>query len=118
MTDRKEQLYTILFDVLNELTEHDSSEIIFDRIVEDFAMSAEYHMGQADTFSSMLNTFRHENPAETIPEATLEVEMPPMPSVEDIYGGMSDINRQYMLEDRDNLLEFMQNVQFPGKLDS
>ena len=72
MTDRKEQLYAILFDVLSELTEHESSELIFDRIVEDFAMSAEYHMGQATTFTEMLNTFRHENPIETIPDGSEE----------------------------------------------
>lgn len=117
-SDYKETLYINLFNVLDELTEHESPEVIFDRIVEEFAMSAEHHMGKADTFSSMLNTFRHNNPMETIPDEVEEVEVPTTLSVEDLYGGVSDINRQYMLADRDNLLEFMQNVRFPDKLDS
>ena len=103
--DRKEQLYRILFDVLGELTEHESPELIFDRIVEDFASSAEYHMGQADTFKCMLDTFRHDNPVETIPEDTIILP-----------DGISDINRQYMLEDLDIAevtQEFMKNLSDP-----
>ena len=34
---RAEQLYEMLFDVLDELTEHDTADAIFDRIVENFA---------------------------------------------------------------------------------
>ncbi len=108
--DYKETLYINLFNVLRELTEHESPEVIFDRIVEDFAMSAEYHMGQADTFKSMLDTFRHDNPAETIPE--IDVTEPKV-VIEDLYGGMTDINKQYMLEDRDKLMDFLN-----GKLDN
>ncbi len=108
--DYKETLYINLFNVLRELTEHESPEVIFDRIVEDFAMSAEYHMGQADTFKSMLDTFRHDNPVETVPDA------PTPPTMEDLYGGVSDINRQYMLEDRNNLMEFLKSANFPDTI--
>ena len=103
----KETLYINLFNVLRELTEHESPEVIFDRIVEDFAMSAEYHMGQADTFKSMLDTFRHDNPAETIPEVKVT---DPKVVIEDLYGGMTDINKQYMLEDRDKLMDFLKGM--------
>jgi len=111
--DRKEQLFTILFDVLNELAEHEEPEVIFDRIVDDFAFNAEYHMGKADTFKSMLDVFRHDNPAETIPHD----EIPDFPSLEEMYGGISDINREYLLGDRDKFMEFMKNVNFSDPTD-
>ena len=107
--DRKEQLYAILFDVLGELTEHESPELIFDRIVGDFAYSAEYHMGQADTFKSMLDTFRHDNPTETVPNTV-------SPGDEDLFGGVDDINRHYMLEDQDKLMEFIRTANFSDPL--
>lgn len=122
MTDYKEQLYTNLFGILQELTEHDSPEVIFDRIVDDFACSVEYHSEQADVFTEMLNTFRHNNPMETIPE-DVDEEMdfsvtanPPLP--EELYGGINDINKTYLLEDRDNLLNFIKKVNFPTDLNS
>ncbi len=105
--DYKETLYINLFNVLAELTEYESSEAIFDRIVEDFAMSAEHHMGKADTFKSMLDTFRHDNPADTIPEIKVTN---PKPTLEDLYGGITDVNKQYMLEDRDNLMDFLNGM--------
>ena len=120
MEGRKEQLYTLLFDCLNELTEHEPAEEIFDRIVDEFATQVEYHTTQVDTFSHMLSTFRHNNPMETIPEddeLDLSVTANP-PRPEELYGGMSDINKAYLLEDRDNLLDFIKNIHFPDKLDS
>lgn len=135
--ERKEQLFDMLFDVLSELTEHESPDIIFDRIVEDFAYQAEYYMGQAQTFTSMLDTFRHELPEDYVPDADADAALdeildattpvslddldfsvttnPPRP--EELYGGISDINRQYMLEDRDNLMEFLKSAHFPDRLD-
>ena len=109
--DYKETLYINLFNVLNELTEHESPEVIFDRIVEDFAMCAEHHMGKANTFKSMLDTFRHDNPAETVPEA------PTPPDYLDLYDGVSDLNRQYMLEDRDQLMDFLKSANFPDTIE-
>ena len=111
--DRKEQLYDMLFDVLSELTEHEGAEIIFDRIVDNFAAMIEYHTAQTDTFSSMLNTFRHSNPSETIPEDVVDSTHN---VYEEMYGGISDINRQYMLEDRDNLMEFLKTAHFPDTI--
>ena len=125
METRVEQLFDRLFNVLDELSELESSEIIFDSIVDHLAEQTEYHMGQADTFKSMLDTFRHDNPAETVPERTVldQLEDAMQNQVaesryEELYGGMNDINRQYMLEDRDNLMEFLRNAHFPDKLDS
>jgi len=106
---RKEELFTILFEVLGELTEHESPDVIFDRIVEDFALSAEYHMGQADTFKSMLDTFRHVNPADIIPESFSTPDL----TEESVLSTVSDIDREYLLQDRDNLLDFIRNVNFP-----
>ena len=118
---RSEQLYMILIDTLNELAELESPEIIFDYIVDNFAAEAEYHMGQANTYKAMLDTFRHDRPDETIPEAaepTWSVDLTAPPNIEDLYGGVNDINRQYMLEDRDNLMEFLKNAHFPDTLGS
>ena len=115
---RKEHLFQLLFDAIDELSELESSEVIFDTIVDHLAEQTEYHMGQANAFKGMLDTFRHDNPAETLPEEPdfSITTNPPRP--EELYGGISDINRQYMLEDRDNLMEFLKNAHFPGTLDS
>ncbi len=107
--DYKETLYASLFSVLGELTEYESPELIFDRIVEDFAASAEYHMGQADTFKCMLDTFRHDNPTETVPDTV-------SPEVDDLFGGVDDINRHYMLEDQDKLMDFIRSANFSDTL--
>ena len=122
---RTEELYMILTDTLNELAELESPEVIFDFIVDNFASEAEYHLGQANTFKGMLDAFRHDNPAETIPHGDLDAvdrvmedTTANLPTEEEIFGGMSDINKQYLLEDRDNLLNFLKNVHFPDKLDS
>ena len=47
---RSEQLFEMLFDVIDELTEHETSDVIFDTIVDHLALETEYHMGQVDTF--------------------------------------------------------------------
>jgi len=72
----------------------------------------------------MLNTFRHELPEDFVPDAEADVALDEIleattpPTEEELFGGVSDINRQYMLEDRDNLLEFLKSAHFPDKLDS
>ena len=116
--DYKETLYINLFNVLNELTEYESAEAIFDRIVEDFAMSAEYHMGKADAFKCMLDTFRHDNPVDTVPDTTpREVRYGTVsPNAEDLFGGVDDINRHYMLEDQDKLMDFIRTANFSDPL--
>ena len=112
---RTEQLYMTLIDTLNELAELESPEVIFDFVVDNFASEAEYHSGKANTFKGMLDAFRHDNPAETIPE---EPQAPSVPDAFDMFGGINDINRQYMLEDRDKLMEFLNSAHFPDTLDS
>ena len=124
--DYKETLYASLFSVLGELTEYESPELIFDRIVEDFAMSAEYHMGQADTFKCMLDTFRHDNPVNTVPDTVSpEVEETVKASMYDTLD-FSDINwqkilsnvdprkRHLMSADSDEFQTFLDNLHFPG----
>ena len=115
---RSEQLFMTLIDTLNELSELESPEVIFDYIVDNFAMEAEYHMNQANTFKGMLDTFRHENPTESIPEEPVSEKTINLPDPSELYGGVHDINRQYMLEDRDRLMEFLNSAHFPDTLDS
>jgi len=119
--DYKETLYINLFNVLSELTEHESPEVIFDRIVEDFAMSAEYHMGQANTFKSMLDTFRHDNPSNTVPDDVSDLALGDynltLLEPESMLGGVNPFDREQLLEDRDQLLKFMSSVSFPDLSD-
>jgi hypothetical protein len=114
--DYTETLYANLFNVLNELSEYESPELIFDRIVEDFAMSAEHHMSKADTFKSMLDTFRHDNPAETIPDTLEEVELQSPNDMRFAMNDLSEINRELLLEDRNNLMEFLKSANFPDTI--
>ncbi len=128
--DYKETLYINLFNILDELTEHETPEVIFDRIVEEFAMSAEHHMGKADTFSSMLNTFRHENPTETIPHTVSEDTEEPQSSMYDteepkplaeaellwdsILEQTDPRKRTLMSADSDAFKAFVDQMNFPG----
>lgn len=111
--DRKEQLYQILFGTLTELTEYETPELIFDRIVEDFAMTAEYHMGQADTFKCMLDTFRHDNPVDTVSDEVADLvgdpEQLPPDFLSVAMDGMSQFDRSELLADHDQLIKFMQS---------
>lgn len=114
--ERKEQLYRMLFDVLQELTEYDDSDSIFDAIVDDFAASAEYHMGQVETFNSMLNTFRHSNPVDTIPDEVPEADpyqRPRRPDWDKILGDLDDISKTYMSSDPNKLSEVFSHINFP-----
>ena len=111
---RTEHLFEILFDAIDELSELESSDVIFDTIVDHLAEQTEYHMGQADAFRGMLDTFRHDNPAETIPKTRSIIQSSPWGG----YGGINDINKQYMLEDRDRLMDFLRTAHFPDTLDS
>lgn len=127
MTSYKETLYLNLFNVLNELTEHETPEVIFDRIVEDFAMNAEYYMGKADTFNTMLNTFRHENPTETIPHTVSEEPQSSMYDTEEpeplaeadllwdsILEQSDPRKRTLMSADSDAFKAFIDQMNFPG----
>lgn len=116
--DHKEQLYVNLFNVLQELTEYDSPEVIFDRIVDDFAYSAEYHSDQADVFTEMLNTFRHNNPMETIPdtvEETVVDETDRPVNWEAIEANLSPAKLDLMSGGKDDFLDFIQSMHFPTK---
>ena len=109
--DYKETLYINLFNVLNELTEYESAEAIFDRIVEDFAMSTEYHMGKADAFKCMLDTFRHDNPIDTIPdEYSIDTDSL-WGTIED---QLSPVSKRVMSGNKDEFLEFIQTMKFPN----
>lgn len=121
-----EELFMILTDTLNELAELESAEVIFDYIVENFAAEAEYHMGQATTFTEMLNTFRHDNPSETVPEASEEAEdlMSFYASAEErpvnweaIEANLSPTNRELMSGNADEFLKTLKNIHFPGTID-
>ena len=116
--DYKETLYINLFNVLDELTEHEAPEAIFDRIVEDFAMTAEHHMGKANTFKSMLDTFRHDNPVNTVSDdIVLSDNDLTLDEAESMLSGVNPFDREQLLEDRDNLLKFMSSVSFPDTTD-
>ena len=64
-----ESLYENLFGTLKEITEYNTSDVIFDKIVDYFDLEVEAHREQVDTFTEMLNTFRHDNPIEKVPSA-------------------------------------------------
>lgn len=122
-----EELFMILTDTLNELAELESAEVIFDHIVDNFAMEAEYYMDQATTFTEMLNTFRHDNPSETIPEAPsaesedlmdfyASAEERPV-NWEAIEANLSPTNRELMSGNADEFLKTLKNIHFPGTID-
>ncbi len=117
MENRKEQLYTIMYDAISELTEHESAEDIFDNIVEYFALRVEEARTEVDTYTDMLNVFRKDNPVKDVPEAD-PYSRPARPDWDRAFGGLDDINKAYMPPNQHIWNEFLKNIKFSDNQDT
>ena len=117
MENRKEQLYTIMYDAISELTEHESAEDIFDNIVEYFALRVEEARTDVDTYTDMLNVFRKDNPVRDVPEAD-PYTRPARPDWDKAFGGLDDINKTYMPSNQHIWEEFLKNIKFTDNQDT
>lgn len=114
MESRKQQLYTIMYDAISELTEHESADDIFDNIVEYFALRVEEARNDVDTYTDMLNVFRKDNPVKDVPDA----DPYKRPTAEEVFGGMDDINRAYLPSNQHIWDEFLKNIKFSDNSDA
>ena len=100
--------YQNLYFSLDQLIESgEDADVVFDAIVDHLAYRAEEAQRKADGFRGLLNLTRNENPVETIPD-----NLPQRPDWEEIYGGMSDINKEFMSRSPDDFLEFIRDIKF------
>ena len=100
--------YQNLYFSLDQLIESgEDADVVFDAIVDHLAYRAEEAQRKADGFRGLLNLTRNENPVETIPDS-----LPQRPDWEEIYGGMSDINKEFMSRSPDDFLEFIRDIKF------
>ena len=100
--------YQNLYFSLDQLIESgEDADVVFDAIVDHLAYRAEQAQRKADGFRGLLNLTRNENPVETIPDS-----LPQRPDWEEIYGGMSDINKEFMSRSPDDFLEFIRDIKF------
>lgn len=120
--ERTEQLYAILFDSLDELSEIDSADDIFDKIVDYFALRVEQAREDVATFTDMLRTFRKDNPIDSIPNEVppadpidRTVSRPERPDWDVIFNDLSDINKAFLSSNENSVTDFLKNIQFPDK---
>ena len=112
--------YQNLYFALDQLIESgEDADVVFDAIIDHLAYRAEEAQRKAEGFRGLLNLTRNENPVETIPDALYDEdalgavhEAPAKPNWEDIYGGMSDINKQFMSRSPDDFLDFIRDIKF------
>lgn len=100
--------YQNLYFALDQLIESgEDADAVFDAIVDHLAYRAEEAQRKAEGFRGLLNLTRNENPVETIPD-----EVPQRPNWEEIYGGMNEINREFMSRSPDEFLDFIRDIKF------
>ena len=100
--------YQNLYFALDQLIESgEDADVVFDAIIDHLAYRAEEAQRKAEGFRGLLNLTRNENPVETIPD-----EVPQRPNWEEIYGGMNEINREFMSRSPDDFLEFIRDIKF------
>ena len=100
--------YQNLYFALDQLIESgEDADVVFDAIVDHLAYRAEEAQRKADGFRGLLNLTRNENPVETIPD-----EVPQRPNWEEIYGGMNEINKEFMSRSPDDFLDFIRDIKF------
>ena len=102
--------YQNLYFALDQLIESgEDADAVFDCIIDHLAYRAEEAQRKADGFRGLLNLTRNENPVETIPD-----EVPQRPNWEEIYGGMNEINKEFMSRSPDDFLDFIRDIKFNG----
>ena len=100
--------YQNLYFALDQLIESgEDADVVFDAIIDHLAYRAEEAQRKAEGFRGLLNLTRNENPVETIPD-----NVPQRPDWEEIYGGMNEINREFMSRSPDDFLEFIRDIKF------
>ena len=100
--------YQNLYFALDQLIDSgEDADVVFDAIVDHLAYRAEEAQRKADGFRGLLNLTRNENPVETIPD-----NVPQRPDWEEIYGGMSEINKEFMSRSPDDFLDFIRDIKF------
>ena len=100
--------YQNLYFALDKLIESgEDADVVFDAIIDHLAYRAEEAQRKAEGFRGLLNLTRNENPVETIPD-----NVPQRPDWEEIYGGMNEINREFMSRSPDDFLEFIRDIKF------
>ena len=100
--------YQNLYFSLDQLIESgEDADVVFDAIIDHLAYRAEEAQRKAEGFRGLLNLTRNENPVETIPD-----NVPQRPDWEEIYGGMSEINKEFMSRSPDDFLDFIRDIKF------
>ena len=100
--------YQNLYFALDQLIESgEDADVVFDAIIDHLAYRAEEAQRKAEGFRGLLNLTRNENPVETIPDG-----VPSRPDWEEIYGGMNEINKEFMSRSPDEFLDFIRDIKF------
>ena len=96
--------YQNLYFAIDQLIEGgEDADVIFDNIIDHLAYRAEDYQSKANSFKSLLDLTRNNDPVSSLPER---------PDWEEIYGGMSDINKTLMSGSPDDFLSFIRDMKF------
>ena len=96
--------YQNLFFSIDKLIESgEDADVMFDNIIDHLAYRAEDHQSKANGFSSLLNLTRNNDPQSTVPQR---------PDWEEIYDGMSQINKEFMSRSPNEFMQFVKDLDF------
>lgn len=127
---RVEKLYGKLFSIIEELSQHETADEIFDRIVDGFAYTVEEAQDRERIYSDLLNMFRKNDLAD-IPEAVEEdinlesgdydiydsqVEGDRPVNWEALEANLSPSTKSIMSGSPDKFLEFLKGIEFPDQM--
>jgi len=128
---RVEKLYSKLFDIIEELSKHETADEIFDRIVEGFAYTVEEAQDRERIYSDLLTMFRKNDIAD-IPEAReddidlgddtgyeiydskVEGDLPV--NWEALEANLDPTTKSIMSGSPDKFLEFLKGINFPDNM--
>jgi len=96
--------YQNLYFAIDKLIENgEDADVIFDNIIDHLAYRAEDYQSKANSFSSLLNLTRNDDPVGSVPHE---------PSWKSVFDDMDDINKAYMSESADKFMNFVKNLDF------
>ena len=96
--------YQNLYFAIDKLIESgEDADVMFDNIIDHLAYRAEDHQSKANSFTSLLNLTRNDDPVGSVPHES---------SWKNVFDSMSDINREYMSGTADEFMQFVKDLDF------
>ena len=102
--------YQNLYFAIDQLIESgEDADVMFDNIIDHLAYRAENYQSKANSFTTLLNLTRNNDPKDTIPQG---------PDWQEVYGNMNDISKEFMSGSADEFMDFIRDMGFSNNKDA